>query len=263
MSIRQYYQQTAYINLNGSILSGGILALILAASLILSWNIPLFVVAVPFLFLVFSHYNRYILYKNKSEESMEASYHYDDKQFLELNNLLIGFAPAPSISLLFFTPDGKLAGELKEFSTKSYRWFIPYFIDKRIMKRIGIYDSRGVLQGSLIQEPNRFKMLNAQKDVIAVFYPNKTAKKTVGCAFLSGGRKVKVDKIPGSIHDLNFFREDCITTARLQKGWMPLEWTRFFRDANTPALTFDFALGQEERLAVFAALASHYMYYDH
>lgn len=263
MSIRQHYQQTAYISLNGSILSGGILAVILAASLILSWNIPFFLVSVPFLFLVFSHYNRYLLYKNKSEESVEASCHYEDKQFLELNNLLIGFAPAPSIRLLFFTPDGKLAGELREPSIKSYRWFIPYFIDKRIMKRMGIYDSRGELQGCLIQERNRFKMLNANKDVIGLFYTNKTANETIGCAFLSGGRKLKVDKIPGSIHDFNFAREDGNTTARLQKGWMPLEWTRFFKDANTPVLTFDYTMGQEERLAVFAALASHYMYYDH
>jgi hypothetical protein len=263
MSIQQYYRQTAYISLNGSILSAGILAVILTASLLFSWTIPLSLVAVPFLFFVFSHYNRYILYKNKSEESAVAFHHYDDKQLFEQNNLLIGFAPAPAVKLLFFTPDGMHAGELREHTSKSYRWFIPYFIDKRIMKKIGIYDSKGMLQGSLIQERNRFRMLNEHKDVIGVFYPKKATKETIGYAFLSGGKKMRVDRIPGSMHDFKFYQEDGNTAARLQRGWMPLEWTRFFKEANTPVLTFDYTMGQPERLAVFAALANVYMYYDH
>jgi hypothetical protein len=263
MSIQQYYQQTAYISMNGSILSAGLLTMILAVSLVFSWNIPLFLVAVPFLLLVFSHYNRYILYKNKSEESATASHYYADKHFFEQNNLLIGFAPAPAVRLLFFTPDGMLAGELRELSSKSYRWFVPYFIDKRIMKRIGIYDSKGNLEGSLIQERTRFKMLNANKDVIGVFYPKKATKETIGFAFLRGGKKMKVDKIPGSMHDFMFVQEGGNTAARLQRGWMPLEWTKVFKEANTPVLTFDYTVEQAERLAVLAALASRYMYYDH
>ena len=263
MSIRQYYQQTAYISLNGSILSAGLLTVILASGLLFSWNLPLFLVAVPFLFLVLSHYNTYTLYKNKSEESEDTFHQYDDKQFMEQNNLLIGFAPAPAVRLLFFTPDGMLAGELRELSSKSYRWFIPYFIDKRIMKRIGIYDSKGNLEGCLIQEQNRFKMQNANKDVIGVFYPKKVTKETIGFAFLSGGKKMKVDRIPWSMHDFKFVQEGGNTAAMLQRGWMPLEWTRFFKESNTPVLTFDYTMGQAERMAVLAALASRYMYYDH
>lgn len=263
MSIRQYYQQTAYISLNGSIISAGVLTMIFAASLLFSWNIPLFLVAAPFFFLVFLHYNRFIFYKNKSEESEEAFHRYDDKQLLEQNHLLIAFAPAPAVRLLFFTPDGMLAGELRELSTRKYRWFIPYFLDKRIKKQIGIYDSNGTLQGRLKQERNRLKFLNAQNDVVGLFFSKNKTKGTIGSAVLSGGRKLNIDKIAGSIHDLKFIRDDSITKARLQKGWMPLEWTRLFKEANTPVLTFDYTMVQEERLAVFAALASLYMYYDH
>ncbi|MBS8264517.1 hypothetical protein DYI25_08725 [Mesobacillus boroniphilus] len=263
MSIRQYYQKTAYVSLNGSILSAGLLTMILSLSLLFSWNIPLFLVAVPFLFLVFLHYNRYILYKNKSEESAEAFHRYDDKHLLEQNNLLIAFAPAPAVRILFFTPDGMLAGELRELHTRNYRWFIPYFVDKRIKKQIGIYDSKGNLQGRLKQEHNRFKMLNAQNDIIGIFFPKKKNKGIIGSSVINGGVKLKIEKFSGLIHDLKIVREDGKTTARLQKGWMPLEWTSFFKEANTPVLSFDYTMGQEERLAVFAALASFYMYYDH
>ncbi|ESU30197.1 hypothetical protein G3A_23380 [Bacillus sp. 17376] len=262
MSIRQFYNQTAYISLNGSIISAGLLTMILAASLLFSWNIPLFLVAVPFLFLVFLHYNRFILYKNKSEESTEAFHRYNDKQILKQNNLLIVFAPAPAVRLLFFTPDGMLAGELREITTKSYRWFIPYFLDKKIMKEIGIYDSNGNLQGRLKQERYSFKMLNEHNDIIGIFLEKKKDKETIGSVVLGGGRKLKIVKTPGSIRDFKLLREDGISTATLRKGWMPLEWTRFFKEANTPVVTFDYSM-EEERLAVFAALASLYMYYDH
>jgi hypothetical protein len=263
MSIQQYYQQSAYISLNGSIVSAGLLTIFLSASLMFSWNIPLFLVAVPFLFLVFLHYNQFLIYKNKSEESEEAFHRYDDKQILKRNHLLIAFAPAPAVRLLFFTPDGMLAGELRELTTGSYRWFIPYFIDKRIMKEFGIYDSEGNLQGRLKQERYRFKILNEQNDIIGIFISGKENKGTIGSAVLAGGRKLKVDKIPGSFRDFKLVPEDGNMTATLRKGWMPLEWTRFFKEANTPVLTFDYSMEQAERLAVFAALASLYMYYDH
>lgn len=263
MSIRQFYQQTAYISLNASIISAGLLAMILVASLLFSWNIPLFLVVVPFLFMVFLHYYQYILYKNKSEESAETFHRYDDKQLFEQNNLLIAFAPAPAVRLLFFTPDGMMAGELRELKAGSYRWFIPYFLDKRIKKQVGIYDSEGNLQGKLKQEHNRFKMLNAQNEVIGIFFPKKNEGGTVGSAVLSGERKLKVEKPPGTMREFKFTREDGNTTARLQKGWMPLEWTRFFKEASIPVLSFDYTMGEPERMAVFAALASLYMYYDH
>ncbi|MCM3573821.1 hypothetical protein M3172_11545 [Mesobacillus subterraneus] len=262
MSIRQYYQQTAYISLNGSIISAGLLTMMLAASLLFSWNLPLFLVAIPFLILVFLHYNRFILYKNKSEESEEAFHRYDDKQLFEQNHLLIAFAPAPAVRLLFFTPDGMMAGELRETTIRRYRWFIPYFADKRIMKEIGIYDCKGNLQGKLKQERYSYKLLNAQDDVMGMFFPKKNAKMAIGSAVFGRG-KLKIEKSPGLTSDFKFIQEDGNTTARLQKGWMPLEWSRFFKEANIPVLTFDYEMGQAERLAVFAALASLYMYYDH
>lgn len=263
MSIRQYYQQTAYISLNGSIISAGLLTMILTGSLLFSWNIPLFLVAVPFLMLVFLHYNRFILYKNKSEESAETFHRYDDKHILKQNQLLIAFAPAPAVRLLFFTPDGMHAGELRELATRSYRWFIPYFIDKRIMKEIGIYDSKGNLQGRLKQERFRYMLMNDQNDLMGVFLERKKDKEKIGSAVLGGGRKLQIEKTSGSNRDIKCVRDHGSTTATLRKGWMPLEWTRFFKEANTPVLTFDYTMEEDERLAVFAALASLYMYYDH
>jgi hypothetical protein len=263
MSIRQYYQQTAYINLNGSIISAIILTLISAASLLFSWNIPLFLVAVPFLFFVFLHYNRFILYKNKFEESEDAIHRYSDKELFEQNHLLLAFAPAPAIRLLFFTPDGMLAGELRELQTKNYRWFLPYFADKRIKKNFGIYDSTGKLLGSLVEERYRYTIQNEQNEVIGMYFPRGKNKGNIGSAVLSGAGKLEIEKSSGFIREYKIIRDNRKLTARLQKGWMPLEWNRLFKDSQTPVLTFDYTVGKAERLAVFAALTSLYMYHDH
>jgi len=259
MSIQQYYQQAANIRLNGSIVSAGMLSIILTVSLLLSWDIPLLVAAVPFLSVCFLQYNSYLLYRNRSEESKESLSLYDEKDLLSQNHLMIAFAPAPAIRLFFFTPDGMLAGELKEIEIKQWRWIIPYFIDKRMAKQLGIYDAHGQLIGRLLSDPNKTKLVNDKGEIDGFFYP----KKKSGTAIVVGGKKLKLEESKGLSSDLFFINALGREAFKLQKGWMPLEWSQFFIDANTPVLTFDYSLSTSERLAVFAAVAHYYKYYNH
>ncbi|WP_079509405.1 hypothetical protein [Mesobacillus jeotgali] len=263
MNIQEFYLQKANTNLNGSIISAVILLVILSFSLAFSWNLPLFLVTVPFLLVSLVHYNGFVLYKNKMEESAVPVPLYEDKELFELNSLLLTFAPAPALRVLFFTPDGMFAGEMRETRIRRYRWFIPYFADKRIRKRLGIYDSEGIMQASLIQERNRLKMFDQKGNVIGLFYPSKRKAGSIGIGFIGNGKKLRIDESTGLFHELKLIRDEGELSARLQKGWMPLEWTHYFKDANIPVLTFDYSLNQQERLVVFAALASRYMYYDH
>ncbi|MEH7441506.1 hypothetical protein V7201_04135 [Bacillus sp. JJ1122] len=256
MSIQQYYQQAANIRLNGSIVSAGMLSIILTVSLLLSWDIPFLVVAVPFLSVCFLQYNSYLLYRNRSEESRESISLYDEKNLLSQNHLMIAFAPAPCIRLLFFTPDGMLAGELKEIKIKQWRWIIPFFIDKRMSKQLGIYDAHGRQIGRLLSDPKKTKLVNEKGEIEGFFYP----KKKSSTAIVEGGKKLKLE---GANSDLFFINAYGMEAFKLQKGWMPLEWSHFFIDANTPVLTFDYSLTTSERLAVFAAVAHYYKYYNH
>ncbi|MBT2677884.1 hypothetical protein J7E38_02665 [Bacillus sp. ISL-35] len=263
MSIREFYQQKAYINLNGSIISAGILLVTLAISLVFSWNLPLFLVTIPFLAVSLVHYIGFISYKRKTEVTPLPVSRFDDKQLFEHNSLLLAFAPAPALKMLFFTPDGMPAGEMREIKVRKYRWFIPDFADKRIRKRIGVYDSHGRMQASLVEDGNRLKLQDQQGEIIGLFYPGKKQSGTTGMAFVKNGKKLRVEETSGLYHGIKMVREEGEVAARLQKGWMPLEWTHYFKEANTPVLAFDYSLSQEERLTVFAALAIRYMYYDH
>jgi hypothetical protein len=263
MNIRQYYQQTAYINLNGSIVSAGLLSIILTSSILFSWNLPLFLVAVPFLFVCLLQYNNYLLYQNKSEESIDSFPRHNDKHLFSQNKLLLAFAPAPAVKLLFFTPDGMLAGELRELDVRSWRWFLPYFIDKRLKKSFGIYDARGCLQASLLQDGKGIKMINGQKEVLGFFYSKRNNNSNFATAIVRNGRKVTIEETSRLFQEIKLIDENGLMVSRLQRGWMPLEWTSYFKDVYTPVLSFDYSLDQGERLAFFAALAYRYMYHDH
>ena len=142
MTIRQYYQETASINLNGSIVSTGMLSILLSVSILLSWDIPFLVVAVPFLSISFYQYIGYRLYHSRSENCKKPKPLFLKTELFTHNDLLISFYPAPAIRLLFFTPDGMLAGELKEAKVSKWRWLMPYFLDRQVPKKIGIYGDR-------------------------------------------------------------------------------------------------------------------------
>ncbi|RSD26223.1 hypothetical protein [Mesobacillus subterraneus] len=259
MSIRQFYQQAASVNLNGSIVSAGILCIILTAGLLFSWNFPLFPVAIPYVLVSLLHYNNYLLNRNKWAMASDSFHRFGDKNFLEINQMLIAFAPAPAIRMIFFSPDGMLAGELRELKTSFWRWVLPYFIDKRVKKSFGIYDSHGHLRATLIQEQHGVRMLNEQNE-IAGFYYSKRAESGVGIAVLSGGRKMRVTEWMG---DIRLENEDSATASRLRRGWMPLEWTSHFKDAQTSVLSFEYTTCEAERIAMFTALTHRFMYRDH
>ena len=262
MNIQQFYQQSADISLNGSIVSAGILSTLLTASLLFSWNLPMLVVALPFLSISLFYYNSYLLLSRRSADSKESIQHYGDKEFLAQNQLLITFSPAPALRLLFFTPDGMMAGELKEIEVKKWRWILPYFLDRRISKDFGVYDFQGELQAHLKYDGKGIKVLNARKEVVGFFYPKKTSDGSKGIAVLGGGKKLSMNN-SGMNQELKFVDDKGYDISKLRNGWIPLEWTHFFKDANTPVLSFDYGLSTPTRLAVFAALAHRYQYYNH
>lgn len=262
MNIQQYYQQTAYINLNGSIISAGLLSAILTVCMLLSWEMHLPIIVLPFISVCFLHYHRYLSFLKKAEDSRIYQRLYSDKDLLKQNDLMIAFAPAPALKLLFFTPDGMLAGELKEVKQKHWRWIMPYFIDKKIKKTFGLYDSSGTLLASFTAEGIRTEIFEGKDNLIGFFYPKNKNRET-GTAILQGGRKLKFVRISGVSQELQLINGGGVSIWRVQKGWMPLEWANIFVETNTPAMKFDYSIASEDRLAVYAALIHHYQYYDH
>lgn len=262
MNIQQYYQDTASIRLNGSIVSTGMLALILAANLLLQWKMPILVAAVPFLIISFTQYNSFLLYRQKSAESKASINTYDDKGFLEQNQLLLAFAPAPALRMLLFTPDGKLSGELREINVKKWRWLLPYFLDRKISKEFGVYDSQGDLQAILHSDSKRTKILH-ESEVLGIFYPHQKKDGSLGNAILQGGSRVFFRRIRGLNPELFLVNDKGNVGSRLQTGWMPLEWSHTFVKGDTPVLTFDPDFSITGRLAVFAVMSHLYKYFDH
>lgn len=263
MNIRQYYQQTALINLNGCLVSAAMASILLLIYMLFSWELPFFVIAAPFLLVCFYQYASYRVNQSRFDQSQESRLQCQGSELLSENNLLISFFPAPAVRLLFFTPDGVLAGELKEDKVSNWRWFLPYFLDVKVTKKLGLYGADGRLQAWFLLEGKGIKIFNEKLEVVGLYYHHKKEEKRIGMAILTGGGKLIGERSRGTKSELRFKNEKSGKAAELREGWMPLEWTNFFKDAYTPVLTFDYALPPAERMAVFASLAQHYLYYNH
>lgn len=263
MNIRQYYQQTALINLNGCLVSLAMASILLLIYMLFSWELPFFVIAVPFLLVCFYQYAGYRVNQSRFDQSQESRQQSQGAGLYSENHLLISFSPAPAVRLLFFTPDGMLAGEVKEDKVSKWRWFLPYFLDVKMKKKLGLYRADGKLQALFLLDGKGIKIFNEKKEVVGLYYHHKKEEKRIGMAILTGGRKLVCERSRGTKSELHFRNEKSGNAAELREGWMPLEWSNYFKDAYTPVLTFEYGLPQAERMAVFASLVQHYLYYNH
>ncbi|PLR98845.1 hypothetical protein [Bacillus sp. T33-2] len=263
MSIQQYYRQTAVTFLNACTAAVIILAVILAVSLFLPEKPPLFLLLIPFLAFSFIHFHGYLLYSNRFKESI-IDVGTDSKELLANNDLLLAFAPAPALRLLLFEPGGLLVGEVKEAQPIGLRWILPYFIDKLIPKTFGLYDKDGNLVTELKINGSTVNVLDMKKRTICRYRQMRaSAQGDNGIALLGEGVELSRCDQSSLYTDIHFTKQNGKTAARLQKGWMPVEWGKKFKDANMPVLTFDPNISMQEKLAVIGAIAVHYMYSNH
>lgn len=261
MNIQQFYRSTAITSLNGSIAALiPVIVLIIPLTILLPGKEVVWT-AVPFFLYSLSSYQTYLLNQERSAH-IKGNLHVD-KMNLSLqseNEFLLTFMPAPSLRMLLFSPKGVALGELKDVRYTKLRWFLPYFLDKMIPAEYGFYNAENELVMKLkwkrnqanVYEPNgelRMTIQEREGEVFDIILPQA-----------SFPIKVHSERLFTDIHFKNMNNQ---TLGRVRKGWMPLEWDQFFKDANTPVLSFDDDLTKEERCALLAFLVKIYRYRNH
>lgn len=260
MNIRQYYSNVANASLNGSIAALVPVFVIIIPIVFILGKKELVFLALPFLLYSFISYQIYLIQHHRFLTSEVATTNSQIHQYVERNEYLLTFLPAPSLRLLLFTPDGHNNVEICDKRRNKLRWFLPYFIDKLFPAEYGLYHShkqllisfrwRGKHAVILDQEGNTILEI-ARKDEHLFLIREKE------CSY-----HLKVDS-KKLFTDIQFYRGENRLYGRVRKGWMPLEWGKHFTDANTPVLTFHEDVSKEGRLAILAILIKIYRYYNH
>lgn len=262
MNIQQYYQKTAMISLNASLVSLIPAFFLVLYGIIVARHGVLLVIVVPFLLYSLISYQYYLLNDKRSKEIVE-DYKVELEKHLHLlkeEALLIQFMPAPSLRMLLFGKDGQLLGEIKDMKFWSIRWMLPYFLDRMFEKKYGLYNESNKLTAVFVLTNNKIEILDTDNGW-KLMMMKKQKHHRIDLSFEYEGKMMTI-KRSTLFMDYQFF-ENGTKIGRLRKGWLPLNWGKKFKDPNTPVLSFDNMENQKSKIVIFAILTELFHYSNH
>lgn len=263
MNIRQYYRLAASISLNESLLGLVLAVLIVFPTMMLLPKKEIIFFFIPFLFYSFLSYQRYLIHIHRSEaiKIKNIAMQGEERCLLSGKKMLLEFLPAPSLRLLIFNPEGLLIGELRDLECRKYRWFLPYFIDKLLPQAYGLFDGKNQLVTVFRLKLTGMLELSGEIAGHGVFKGQRGNSKNKW-SFSVNGRRFTIHS-ESLYTDIKVTDEGNALLARMRTGWMPLEWEQYFKDANTPVLSFSDYTKIEEKLIVYAILTILLRYRNH
>jgi hypothetical protein len=257
MRINEYYRDAANLSLNGSIAALFPAIFIIGGNLSFFQNKEIMLLTVPFLVYSLICFQVY-LYKKKRSISIGKNMLSAKSSYQSIfggNNLLVVSLNTKSPVLQLYFPDGYKAGELKRLPQKGIRF-------TGLSKWYALYDFHRQIIGY-------FKVKGSKTIKIEVYSQNKEylgcyAKKQLG---LWKNKKDLLDasgKLIGTVQGSSIYMDEQIRNhrnvvmVRLRRGWMPLEWEKYFPEPNTPVLSFKGGLTQNDKLLTMSLLINEY-----
>lgn len=260
MDIKEYYRKTARISFIVSCISFTLTIFTLIYFILNDLQRDMFSTIIPFV-CVGSVYLASFFINQKRYKDVPAIIKSGNVSFWEVQDLLMAHMPAPTLRILLFKPNGELVGELRDQNMKWYMWLLPNQLTVVLPKKYGLYDSNNQLLASYSVGwgiTNKTKMFDETNTWIGTYeedWKNSMIK-------ITGTVKNHVDEpwmpiqISGFLQQFSIKDFDGKRIASFQKGWMPLQWGKIFKEINTPILTFSELADKRERIAVFGLCAS-------
>ncbi|MGG3470100.1 hypothetical protein ABES02_21770 [Neobacillus pocheonensis] len=238
MKIYEYYRDAANISLNGSI------AALLPASLIVFGNISfinnqkIMLLTIPFFVYSFLSFQLYLFRREQSITIARnmSSTNNTVNSFFNANQLLVFFMNTQSPNLLFYFPNGYLAGSIEKYQRNVYVLYncekeaIGYFkVNGRKVVTVDVYSPCRSYLGCL-----EIKKLTW----------NKNKKELLDGA----GRYLGAVEGSSIYMDEEVINKKNQQVGRLRRGWMPLEWSPLFPNPNTPVLSLQGLKSERDKL---------------
>ncbi|WP_449622835.1 hypothetical protein [Robertmurraya sp. Marseille-Q9965] len=257
MNIHQYYRQAAFTALNHSIVALVPVVFMILPLYMLLTNNKILLFSIPFLVYSFFAYQSYILQRERSSATADISKMDNHHIPFEKNHYLLAFMPAPSLRMLLFNPNGTIKGEIRDLRFSKLRWYLPYFIDRLIPAEYGFYNRDKKLQLTMKWSKELCEVKNHKGTCAFTIEETGTNEFQINDNYF-----IQLDS-KSMYTDVQFLNEKGRVIARVRKGWMPMEWSHYIKDANTPVLSFDEGLSIQEQLFILAILIKIYRYRNH
>ncbi len=256
MKINKYYRDAAHSNLNGSIAALFPVILLVAGNIIFFKNQEIFILTIPFIAYSFFSFQislfrmkqSHMIARNIAHAGVDICY----SSLLKAQHLLVISMNTYSENLQFYFPNGHLAGYIKK-SRKRYLWrsasFSLFDMNDKVLGSykikgmttlaIEVYDQNNIYLGSL--EIRKGSWRKSKREFLSA----------------SGKYLGAVEGSPGFM-DERIFNQHQRQTVRLRRGWMPVEWSSFFPEPNTPVLTFIESGSEKDKLLQMSFLIHEY-----
>lgn len=252
MKISDFYRDAATLSLNGSIAALFPAILIVGGNLSFFHNETIFTFVIPFLFYSFVSFQIYLAKKTKSlwiGQNMQFAPSLYQSIF-STNHLLIMFLNSTTPRLLLFFPDGYQAGEIRKYKGKGIGFF---------SKMYALYNSEHKVIGYFKISKEKIGVFNDKKEYIGCYRKSKLGILKNKKQLLDASGKI-IAAVEGSktFMDEKVLDKENKPISRLRRGWMPLEWDRYFPEPNTPVLTFTHESKDHDKLLEMSCLIHEY-----
>ena len=252
MKISEFYRDAATLNLNGSIAALFPAILIVGGNLSFFHDEKIFTFVIPFLFYSFVSFQIYLAKKTKSiwiDKNMQfAPSHY--QSIFSTNHLLIMYLNSTSPRLLLFYPDGYQAGEIRKYKGKGIGLF---------SKMYALYNAEQTVIGYFKISNEKIGVFSDKKEYIGCFRKSKRGILKNKKQLLNSSGKI-IAEVEGSnaFMDEKVMDKENKPISRLRRGWMPLEWDRYFPEPNTPVLSFTHDSIDQDKLLEMSCVIHEY-----
>ncbi|XJZ25833.1 hypothetical protein ACF5W4_10490 [Bacillota bacterium Lsc_1132] len=257
MTIDRYYRAVAKISLNGSIAALFPAIVIILGNFFVFNQAKIMLLTVPFIFYSFIQFHFYLRHINQSlsiQQQLLKS-QIGNYSLFGTRHLLVFYLNTQFPQLLFYFPDGSLAGTMQASSGKQ-RSFLrltkEYTLLNKDSQIVGFYKVKGKRTIEVYDETNCY---------LGLFEVMKRG------TFLKKAQKEVVDstgRFVGAVEGSRIFMDEHLldqknkSIGRLRRGWMPLEWHGLFPDPNTPVFSFSGNLTKNEKLLRFSLFINEY-----
>jgi hypothetical protein len=265
MNIQEYYRTKANVSLNASLIALGPAVIIIVGSIFTFVRLPLILLVLPFCVYSFISYQAYLLHRQYSLES-KCMKRKETTSLFEHTDLLIGFMPAPTLRMILFDLNGNQVGEIKDSRFSWWRWVLPYYFDRFLPSEFILFDHNQQIvatykidkQKNLIVKGPDHKKIGVSRQL-----SKASSFKKNGRVFSQINQQEILVEGSALYPALQFRNQNGAIIGKLVKGWMPIEWSKHFRDANTPFISFDQQLDDTNKLLILGVLAEYFQYTSH
>jgi hypothetical protein len=252
MNIQKHYSRLADISLNSSLAALVPLFFILPACL---WMLPgreVVMAAVPFLLYSFGCYQMSVVHQSRSKAVDRLDSGQYQGKLLEENHLLVSHLPSSSLRMLLFTPDGQLAGELKDSDVTLFGKLFPSLLTRAFQLEYGLYSRSGALMIIFLSRKNKVDIFRADRRYIGTM---QFIYKPGGSAVIQFNQKELYVRRESFFLDCKIEWDSGKELMSYKKGLMPVSWAETFQNPNMEVIAFNDNAGPKERILALAAIA--------